>query len=184
MENITPTPQFSPDLNIPSEKPQFLKVLCILTWCCCGLLFLSSVWGLVFKPSEEKQLEQIEKMRELSPEMGDKMEDVLANQNGTKKLINDILAIVAIALSFYGSLLIWQLKKRGFYFYLAGEILPYFGFLLGGAEAMGAVGAMPGGIGKAIVGVTLTLMVVFDLAFIIMYAVNLKYMNKTQQVNS
>lgn len=175
---------FTNSIESSNEKPQFLKVLCILTWTCCGLLFLSTLWGVLFPPSAEKQQEQIEQIRALNPEAADKMEEALLNQNETDKLITNIINIVAIALSFFGALQMWQLKKLGFYFYLTGEILPYIGLAFGGASAMTSAGAMGGSMGKAIVTITIALMIIFDVAFIIMYALNLKHMNKTQGQNT
>jgi hypothetical protein len=175
---------FTNPIEQPTQKPQFLKVLCILTWTCCGLLFLSTLWGLLFPPSPEKQQEQIEQVRAVNPEAADKMEEALLNQNETDKLITNIINIVAIALSFLGALQMWQLKKIGFYFYLAGELLPYLGFAFGGANAMASASAMGGGMGKAIVTITIALMIIFDLAFILMYAINLKHMNKPQTQNA
>lgn len=166
------------------EKPQFLKVLCILTWTCCGFLFLSSLWGLFYQPSPEKQQEQIEQIREINPEAADKMEEALLNQNETDKLISNIINIIAIALSFFGALQMWQLKKTGFYVYIVGELLPYLSFAFGGANSLAAAGAMGGSMGKSIVSIAIIFMIIFDLAFIIMYAVNLKYMTKNNIQNS
>src|SRR5689334_16169497 len=110
-------------------RPQFLSVLCILTWVCAGLMFVASVWGILFQPSPEKQLEKIEEMRSVSPEMADKMEAALEKQGGTMQVVNTILSLIALALSAYGAYMMWQLKKTGFYLYLAGELLPYLGFV-------------------------------------------------------
>jgi len=49
---------------------------------------------------------------------------------------------------------------------------------------MASASAMGGGMGKAIVTITIALMIIFDLAFIIMYAINLKHMNKPQTQNA
>ncbi len=159
------------DMPAAPARPQFLTVLCILTWISCGLLLISSVWGVVMKPSAEEQYESIERMREVSPEMADQMEAAFEAQNNSNQTVGLAINLVAIALSAFGAYMMWQLKKQGFYVYLAGEILPYFGFLTGGSEAllssMGGPGMMTFVIGA---------LLVFDLAFIIMYAANLKHM--------
>lgn len=175
MEN-TINPQFNNENNT-IQKPQFLKVLCILTWLCCTFVFISTIWGAVFKPSVEEKLAQIEKIREMSPVAADKMEAALENQNGTNQIISTSITLVAVLLSFFGSVLMWQLKKLGFYFYIFGEILPYLGFAFGAADAIVAAGAMGGAMGNAIVTVVIALMIIFDIVFIVMYGVNLKYMN-------
>ena len=160
----------------PQQRPQFLTVLCVLTWIACGLLFISSVWGIVFKPSLEDQYEQVEKLREISPESAEKLEALLEKQDPSAQLMSTALSLVAIGLSAFGAYMMWQLKKKGFYVYLAGELLPYLGFLTGGAEAMSMLNSM--GSGGAIGGIVVGLMVLADAVFIILYAMNLKHMTR------
>jgi hypothetical protein len=155
-------------------RPQFLSVLCILTWICCGLLFIMTVWGIAFKPSIEERYEQIEKMRDISPEAAENLEAVLENQDTGGQLMGTALSLIAILLSAYGAYLMWQLKKRGFYFYVAGELLPYLGFVTGGAQAVAAISSIGGasGIATVVIGI----MVLFDVLFIGLYAMNLKHL--------
>lgn len=171
--------QFTNDIAPLPARPQFLKVLCILTWICCGLVFISALFGLVGQ-STAKQQESIEQIREMDPETADRMEEVIneAQVDGTSKTINTTISFLAVILSAIGAVMMWQLKKTGFYIYVVAELLPYLGFAIGGANAMSAMSSMAGGMGAAIAGVVVGMMVIFDLAFIIMYAVNLKYMNK------
>ena len=165
---------FTNDIK-PIGRPKLLSVTCILTWIACGLLMISALSGLITQ-SPEKEHEQIEKMRQFSPEAADKMEAALADNNGTKKILTTLLNIIAIALCAFGAAQMWNLKQTGFYFYLIGEVIPYIGLFISGTGALSAVGAMMGGMGTAIVGVAITLMIIFDAVFIVMYAVNLKYM--------
>ena len=152
-------------------RPQMLSVLCILTWICCGLLLVFTVWGVVAKPSPEEQYEQVEKMREINPEMAEQMEAAFELQDQGNQTVGLALNLVALALAAGGAYMMWQLKRTGFYVYLAGEILPYFGFLTGGSEMM--LASMGG---QAMAAIVIGLMVLFDLIFIILYAVNLKHM--------
>jgi hypothetical protein len=163
------------DSQTPAEpaRPQFLTVLCILTWVCCGLLFIMTIWGVVGKPSPEEQYEQLEKMREVSPEMADKMEAAWEAQENSNQTVSLAVNLVGLALSAFGAFMMWQLKKQGFYVYIAGEAIPYLGFLTGGGEAM----TLSMG-GPAMAAIVVGLMVLFDLAFIIMYGVNLKHMRR------
>jgi hypothetical protein len=173
MEN---TNQFTNDIAPTPKRPQFLSALCILTWICCGFLLLSALAGLFMQPSPEKQAEQLEQMRQFSPEAAEQMEAAFAEQGGAMQIVSQVLNLIAIGLSAYGAWLMWNLRKKGFYFYIAGEIIPYSGFFLAGKSAMAALSAM-GGMGNAIMGVAIVVMLVFDAAFIIMYGVNLKHMN-------
>lgn len=171
MENNT---EFTNDVK-PIGRPQLLSVTCVLTWACCALLLISSLSGLITQ-SPEKQQEQIEQMRRLSPEAADKLEAAMADEGGSKKILTTLLNILAIALCAFGAVQMWNLKQTGFYFYLVGEVLPYIGLLISGTGAMSAVASMAGGMGGAIIGVVITLMVIFDVVFIVLYAINLKYM--------
>lgn len=164
---------FINDINEP-KRTQLLTVTCILTWICCGFMIVTSLIGLVTN-SAEKQAEQIEQIRTMNPEMADNMEAALAGQNGSMQIINQLVSIICLGLSAFGAWWMWNLKKKGFFIYLAGEIIPYLSLLFAGKAAMAALGSL-GSMGPAILGIAVVLMLVCDAAFIIMYAVNLKHM--------
>lgn len=157
-------------------RPQFLSVLCILTWVCCGLIFISTLWGIIFQPSAEEQAAQIEQMEKISPEAAEQMQAAFESQTGSYKAINTSLTLVAVLLCSLSAWMMWNLKKKGFHFYLIGEIIPYLGFLFGGAEAMGTMGAMTGMSQATVLGMVIGVMALFDGIFIAMYASNLKYL--------
>ncbi|MBL7912239.1 MAG: hypothetical protein JNJ41_14355 [Bacteroidia bacterium] len=161
--------------EIKHGRPTLLSVTCVLTWACCALLLISSLSGLITQ-SPEKQLEQIEQLRKISPEAADKMEAALADEGGAKKILTTLLNILAIALCAFGAVQMWNLKQTGFYFYLIGEVVPYIGLIFGGTDALAAASAMAGSMGSAVIGIVITLLIVFDAVFIVLYAVNLKYM--------
>ena len=172
METTTGT-TYTPETPAAPVRPQFLTVLCILTWICCCLLLIMTIVGVVFKPSPEEQFEQVEKMRQVNPEMAEQMEAAFEAQNNSNQTVGLALNLVALALSAYGAYMMWQLKRTGFWVYSAGEVLPYFGFLTGGSEAMLAQ------MGGASIGtIAIAAMVVLDLVFIGMYAANLKHMRR------
>jgi hypothetical protein len=168
--------QFAAVSNEPS-RPQFLSVLCILTWIACGLIFITTVWGVVFQPSLEQQYANLENLREISPEAADKMEEALSKQQDSSQLLSTAITLIALGFSAFGAWQMWQLKRMGFFIYIAGETLPYLGFAFGGADALSAASAM-GGSGQATVGIAVAVMVVLDLVFVLMYGANLKYMRK------
>lgn len=161
--------------EIKHGRPTLLSVTCVLTWACCALLLISALSGLITQ-SPEKQLQQIEQMRKISPEAAEKMEVAFANDSGAKKILTTLLNILAIALCAFGAVQMWNLKQTGFYFYLIGEVLPYIGLLIAGTESMAAASALLGSIGSAVIGLVITMLIVFDVVFIVLYAVNLKYM--------
>lgn len=159
------------------KRPQLLTVICILSFIMCGIGLLSGIWNII-QNTPENMAEGIEKMRQFSPEMADKMEEsMIAMQDSVYIQISPYLNLVYVLLSFLGVLMMWKLQKKGFYLYLTGELLPYLGFIVAGKESMAAMNMMGGGAGEMTGIVIVGLMLVFDAAFIIMYAVNLKKMS-------
>lgn len=176
MEATTET-NFSMEMMEP-KRPQFLTVICVLSFIWCGLSFLGGVWSII-QNSPERMAENIEQMRAVSPQMADQMEEqMMLMQESTYAQISPYLNFVYILLSFLGVFMMWKLKKNGFYIYLIGEILPYVGLIFAGKQAMAMMGSAGGGAAKMAGMVIMVLMVLFDAAFIIMYALNLKHMNK------
>ena len=123
MENID-NGQFINDSAPIPKRPHLLTTACILTWVCCGFLLITTAWGLVMN-TPEKQAERMEEMRKYNPEMADKMEEALADQGNAGQIINNALGLLAMGLSALGAYMMWNLRKKGFYVYLAGEALPY-----------------------------------------------------------
>ncbi|MBS1651327.1 MAG: hypothetical protein JSU07_04875 [Bacteroidetes bacterium] len=157
-----------------SPRPQLLSVSCILTWVCCGLMFILSLWGLL-RDTPENRAQQIEKMRQVNPEMADKMEEAMSETSNSSKQVNTAVNFICLAFSAIGATLMWQLKKKGFYLYLAGEIVPYTGMFLSGKTSMAALSGF-GSMGTTIFATAIAIMIIFDAVFIGFYAVNLKHM--------
>ena len=80
--------------------------------------------------------------------------------------------IIANLLCIVGAIMMMKLKKVGFYLYVVGQLTPiiYVFAVLGGLEAM----SVPG-LGSAVAAVTAIVLIV-PIAFIVMYALNLKHM--------
>jgi len=158
------------------KRLQMLTVICILTFIMCGLSFVGGIWSII-QNTPENMAESIEQMRQFSPEMADQMEENMVNmQDNVYMQISPYLNFVYILLSFLGALMMWKLQKKGFYVYLAGEILPYLGFVVAGKETMAMMGSAGGGAGQIAGTVMIVLMLLFDAAFVVMYGVNLKKM--------
>lgn len=155
-------------------RPQFLTVICVLSFIMCALSFVGSVWNII-KDTPENMEQSIEQMRTVSPQMADNLEQMMIEkQNNTYMQISNYLNMVYMLLSFMGVMMMWKLNKKGFYIYLAGELLPYIGFIIAWKPMMAMMSG--GGMMPAIGPIMVVLMLVFDIAFFIMYAVNLKYM--------
>lgn len=160
--------QFTNNIAPPDAKPQFLKILCILSFISCGLWIL--IFGLgsfCLALSEDKIAGIWDKILETQPQL-EKVNPVEFFHEIGKLCLISLLANIA---SLIGVILMWRLNKSGFFMYAAAELLVHFFALDFNASA---------GEGKSY-GSTI-FMVILDLAFIAMYAVNLKYMNKKSPV--
>lgn len=160
-----------------NERPMFLTVLCILTWIGSGIAFLGALINLftvntISKVYGESDTRFSDLMEEI-PETGEPGEEIgrafaeemvggmdnLMKWMPTINLVNLGVAILCII----GALLMWRLKKTGFYIYTAATLLAIIvPLVLLGGNLLGALSAVGAGF--------------FGVAFVIMYGVNLKHM--------
>ncbi|MEO5889720.1 MAG: hypothetical protein ABIQ31_05670 [Ferruginibacter sp.] len=161
------------DYEQPAKRPVFITVLCILT-------FIGSGWGLVSDTikyfTADTQAMAISKVKETAS--GNIQKDT-TNDEGAKfaqKMINNLTmtpdnirkgalsGIGAAVLCLVGAILMWQLKKTGFYLYVAGTLLgivsPFI--IFGGSNVMAIFSSVAVGF--------------IGLVFVILYGVNLKHM--------
>ena len=161
MENNTLTE--NQPINEAPKRPQFLTVLCILTFIGSGLTFIGAIWGYISIKISAPVLEN----------MGNTSGDTYGMMSGIQEAMmkavenavpNMIIGLVCSLLCLYGALQMWKLKKMGFFIYSVGEITPAIaGFFLGGGGLIGAAGSI--------------MWLVFAIVWIVLYAVNLKHMN-------
>ncbi len=111
-------------------------------------------------------------LQENNPEAYQAMMESMDYKN-ISAIINLFLPIISLT----GVIYMWKLKKAGFYLYLLGELLPYLTiFLTHGLAAMYAGTAVMGEKGAMIINVMIALVIIFDILFIILYALNLKHL--------
>lgn len=140
-----------------TTRPAFLKVLCILTWVGSGMGLISGLMS-ILGPAASYQ----------NVDFGD------ASLNGVMEKMKMIqyAGLACTVLCILGSVMMWQLKKAGFFIYLIGELAPIVlsFIILGSLTSTG--GAITGGIAAAagVIGA------IFPVAFVIMYAANLKHL--------
>lgn len=151
------------------QRPTFLTVLCILTFISTGWGILSGLFSLFTKNlfNGDMQMDQFNSMNGdnyspfISQLIGSTMEMLQASViYGTQiNLCNLVLAIITLI----GAIQMYNLKRLGFYLYVAAQVLmlfiwPYFaGFSM-------------------IVVMSMTVSALFTTIFIILYALNFKYM--------
>ncbi len=164
----------------PVETPkrsQLLKVLCILSFIMCGIGLLSGVWN-IYQSTPEAMQANIENLRNINPEMADQMENHMIEmmENPVGKIL-PYLGLLYTLISFLGVMLMWNLKRNGFYIYAIAEILPYSNFIILGKNSLKMMGP-PGANNTTFAMVTLVIMVLIDVVFVVLYSRNLKAMTK------
>lgn len=167
MENAVNDP-FTNDLAPLPEKPQFLRILCILSFISCGLLillfgFLSLLLGL----SDVMANEYWDTIIKTQPAF----ENINAVDFFHEVGMYSVYNLIANSVSLIGVILMWRLNKIGFFIYAAAELAVHFFDLNIHLDANGAAET------RSSLGLVFGIFV--DSIFIVLYAVNLKYMKKT-----
>jgi hypothetical protein len=150
--------------------PVFLKVLCILTFVGAGLYALASLYNMV---AFESSIKQLEMSNEILSSTDNPLGDMTGLIEATKKwgMLSYALGLTGCILCLVGALMMWKLKKTGFYIYVVGQIIPFIGSYLlmsantGGNNFMGTVST-----------ISIVMSVIFSAAFVVMYAFNLKHL--------
>lgn len=150
------------------KLPTGLNVLTILTIIGCVFGYIMSFWGFA---NAKKQVEETRKLID-SGEL-DKVPGFMKGMVGPEALAMQermlenklpilILGLVATSLCLWGALEMRKLKKQGYTFWLAGELLPFATTLLfigtNAFSGLGLLGAL------------------FPIIFIILYTVNRKHL--------
>ena len=156
--------QFANDLAPLPDRPQFLKVLCILSFVACGLFILIySIGAMAMGISEETISGVWDKVLESQPQLESVNPVDFFHEVGKLCLYNLLTNIASLV----GVILMWRLNKIGFFIYIIAELATNFMGLDMNVE----------GADKSSLSMIFSIAV--DLVFIVMYALNLKYMNKT-----
>jgi len=151
-----------------NKRPTFLTVLCILTFVGVGISIVTSIISMLTVSAASAMLDTATSMANAT---GTEMDNVTntavsaANSLAKNGMIYYILLIVLALVCLVGAVMMWKMKKTGFYIYVVGElapvILPFIFF--GGFGILG--------------GFAMVLGLIFPIAFIIMYGLNLKHLS-------
>jgi hypothetical protein len=119
--------------NIPLARngvPKKLNIFTILTFVACGLFGLFTLLLPVIMPFFSKIMDKtLSSGAELTPKQ---LADI-AKSREMLELFNanviplTIIGLIGIGLRFYGALIMRKLKADGFWFYIAGHIIPFIG---------------------------------------------------------
>ena len=143
-------------------RPEFLKILCILSFICSGLMILLYAIGTVTLAINEEMIAGVwDKVVESNPQFENVNPTDFFHEFGMVCLY----CLIANIFSLVGVIMMWRLEKIGFFIYAVAELATNFISL-----------NMETGQEKSFVGTIFV--VVIDLVFIVLYALNLKHMNK------
>ncbi len=153
----------------PQPRPILLTILCILTFIGSGLGVLGNLMGMFAAPFLE--FFQPSMFDEIFNQLGNNPGDEFARQAMDMALlaIDNFLGItltkfIFYALSLVGAIMMFQMKKIGFYLYVGAQI----GFLFIGPVFLGW---------NLFVSMALLFSGFFSLLFIALYAINFKHMS-------
>ena len=164
------------DYERPAGRPVFITILCILT-------FIGSGWGIVggaiqyftadkqaqaMAITQEKASADINKSH--SQDAGTKMAEKMVNSMTSTFTVENLkkaglAAIIAAIFCLGGAVMMWKLKKTGYYLYIAGTLIGIGSpFLIYGGDNIMAI------FSSLMVGL-------IGIVFVILYGVNLKHMH-------
>jgi hypothetical protein len=157
--------QFAAELEPQPERPQFLKILCILSFIACGLMILIYAIGTTLLGVSEEMISNAgiwDKVVEANPQFENVNPMEFLHQFG----MVCVYCLIANIFSLVGVIMMWRLEKIGFFIYVIAELSTnFFGLDLNTGEETKSYGGM-------------IFTICIDLVFIVMYFLNLKYMNK------
>lgn len=153
----------------PQPRPILLTVLCVLTFIGSGLGAFGNLMAMFFAPFLE--FFQPSMLDEVYSQLGNKPGDEFVKQALDMALlaIDNFLAItiskfIFYALSLVGAIMMFQMKKIGFYLYIAAQV----GFLFIGPVFLGW---------NMFVSFGMFFSAFFSTLFIALYGINLKHMS-------
>lgn len=138
-------------------RPPFLTVLCILTWVGCGFGIIT---GLI-------QLWSYSLVNSINGIQGS------TGRSVAFMFWSAIATLLGSFICLFAAIMMFKQKKVGFFIYIFGQVLP---ILAGFYSALIVTNGIGIGAGLSVI-MTLVGMII-PVAFIIMYGVNLKHMNK------
>lgn len=159
--------QSNPAFSEP-ERPDFLKIICILSFVGTGLMILVFAIGSLLLAVDSQALEEV------WPEVS-KNNPQLENLDGPE-FLNQVgwfcvYGLLANALSLIGVIMMWRLERMGFFLYALAEL---------GANFLSLnldMGGQQPGYGGMI------FWMIVDLVFIALYFVNLKHMKGSGKIS-
>jgi len=110
-ENQNPEIDSTDDLTKKKRRPLGLSLLLIFSFVYNGLLMLVMIAGLIFPDIVQRILQQYYKQIYIS---------------GTTAILFTVAGTIVFGLSFFGLVLLWRYKRRGFTYYALAQAILLF----------------------------------------------------------
>ena len=157
-QNIYPLP-------VTRKRPEFLTVLCIISFVGIGSAIFGALISFLLNTSGNSML-FLHQNNSIFGNIIDNPDDYIKMQQ-----INGIIALISALVCLAGVIMMWKLKKTGYFIYIIGEIVPPIAAVsLSRQSGFGEMFATFYSLG-------LVIGFIFPIAFIIMYGMNLKHMS-------
>lgn len=151
------------DFEPVPERSSFLKILCILTFICSSYQVCKGTWHLLNPPDELKIIRQVQiadSIKQKNDSVTRKKTPAIAleiiagvqktlTKDGIRK--DSFITLLDGLFCLTGAILMWNLKQRGYFFYIAGVVigiaLPFYFFgnnayVMGSAIGLGFFGIL------------------------------------------
>jgi len=162
---------------VEKKRPTFLTVLCILTFVGSGYGIITGLIGFTGLNDVETQLNNATIGNPFAEEVFDSLD--VARIQGIQNLAN-ILGLVASILCLSGALIMFKMKKIGFAPYVLGQGAAIYSTYVAMSVLSEMKAIMPvqemGDMMSLMGGAVMVFVVIFALAFIVMYGLNLKHL--------
>jgi len=159
------------DASDRRKRPAFITVLCILSFIGCGLFLLFALYGISSVNEQKKALAQVIN-NPYMPDFGTNEPFKMLVNYLNWLLISYCVYIANVAVCLTGAILMWKLRRRGYFIYLAGQILLVLLLIPG---VILANGAMPLGYQTLIVP---GIVAAAAIGFTVLYAIHLKHLHR------
>jgi hypothetical protein len=148
-------------LNEP-QRPESLKILCILSFIGCGLMLILYGIGSLFLSMDSTTIATFwDKVIESNPQLENADPVQFFHEFG----MVCVYGLLATIFSLIGVIMMWRLEKIGFFLYAVAELATnFFSMNINSGEEKSYGGVI--------------FFVAIDLVFIVLYALNLKHMNR------
>jgi hypothetical protein len=151
----------SAEVQEAPQRPEMLKILCILSFIMCGLLLIAYSVGTMFISLKAETINQVwDKVVESNPQFADRDPVEFFHEFGMICLYG----LIATVFSLIGVIMMWRLDRIGFFIYTVAELATNLFSMSGDNESRSLGGTI--------------FMVLLDLVFIILYFTQLKAMTR------